>query len=128
MSIYLYLKMSKLIDGKTVFDPCVDYYFVDYFHIENCRWIRKPMLTMDEVLNTVNNLPYAFDDVTDSWVPVFKKLRITPHSQLSQPHQSFNKETNLLEDDEFTNIAYEFGDLYDCISEVLPGTFFDQDG
>ena len=52
MSIYLYLKMSKLIDGKTVFDPCVDYYFVDYFHIENCRWIRKPMLTMDEVSNS----------------------------------------------------------------------------
>ena len=75
------------------------------------------MQTMYEVMSTVLNLPYAFDETTKSFIPLFKDLRITPHSKLSEPHRSFNKETNSFEDDEFTNMSFIFGDLYDRISE-----------
>jgi len=105
--------MSKLTNRKSVFNPCEDYYFLDYHHIEKCKWVRSPMLTMEEVLTRVQNLPYAYDDILRSFIPLFRNLRITPHSKLDELHRSYNKETDSWVDDEFTLAVFMFDDRYD---------------
>ena len=105
--------MSKVINRETVFNPCQDYYFLDFHHIEQCRWVRCPMLTMREVVYIIHTLPYAYENVSKSYIPLFRNLRITPHSQLEELYRSFNKETDSWEDDEFTLGCYMFGGSYD---------------
>jgi len=105
--------MSKLINRETVFNPCQDYYFLDYHHIEQCKWVRCPMSPMQEVVDVIHTLPYAYEDVSKSYIPLFRNLRITPYSKLEELHRSFNKETDSWEDDEFTVGYYMFDDRYD---------------
>jgi hypothetical protein len=71
------------------------------------------MLTMEEVVNVFHDLPYAYDDISKSYIPLFRNLRITPHSKLEELHRSFNKETESWEDDEFTVGYFMFDDRYD---------------
>ena len=105
--------MSKLINRESVFNPHQDYYFLDYHRVDEIKWIRSPMLTMEEVMTHLLSLPYAYDDISKSYIPLFRNLRITPHSKLEELHRSFNKETNSWEDDEFTVGCYLFDDRYD---------------
>lgn len=105
--------MSKVINRETVFNSCQDYYFLDYHHIEQRRWVRCPMLTMREVVDIIHTLPYAYENVSKSYIPLFRNLRITPHSKLEELHRSFNKETDSWEDDEFTVGCYMFDGRYD---------------
>lgn len=106
--------MSSLLRGETQYDPNQEYFFVDYSDQLECRWIRCPYMSLDEVLDLISNhLPFVYDHDERKCVPMFSNLRVTPMSKLEELHQNWNQETGKYEDDEITVLRLQFGSSYD---------------
>ncbi len=97
------------------YDPKKEYYFVDYHCSYDCRWVRIPYQTWEEVVELVKSLnsQWGFDREDESMVRFVKDLRITPESELAQLNQVFNEETNKYEDDIINYRTYLFDGRYD---------------
>ena len=97
------------------YDPNKEYYFVDYHCSYDCRWVRSPYNTWEEVVEIVKSLnsQWGFDKGDKRMVRFVKDLRITPESELAELHQVFNEETNKYEDDIINNRTYRFDGRYD---------------
>lgn len=105
--------MSKLFDGKTEYDGFTDYYFIDYHCIIDCSWVREAYLTIEEVMERMENLPYVFDKKTGKTEPMFSDLRITPMRELERLNKVYNEETNEWENDIITNACKTYDWRYD---------------
>ena len=102
-----------------VYNPNEDYYFVDYMSIPDCKWIRIPYQTMDEVIQLVHKLgqQWGFDHEKRGMTRFIENLRIIPERELAQLHQVFNEETNQYEDDIINMRTYLFDGRYDIDEE-----------
>ena len=107
------MSYSKLFDRKTEYDALTEYYFVDYHCIIDCRWVRCAYLTLEEVREIIENLPYLYDKENSKTEPMFSNLRITPMRELERLNQVYNEETNEWEDDIITNACKEYDWRYD---------------
>ena len=47
--------MSKLLTGKTTYNPSEEYYFLDYKCKIETRWVRSPYMTIEEVQECISN-------------------------------------------------------------------------
>ena len=97
------------------YDPTQEYYFVDYHCSYDCRWVRSPYNTWEEVLQIVEDLQgsWGFDKEGKKIVRFPQELRITPERELARLHQVFNEETNQYEDDIINYRTYLFDGRYD---------------
>ena len=97
------------------YDPKKEYYFVDYHCAYECRWVRSPYRTWDEVIQIVKELngSFGFDIEGQKVVRFPQDLRITPERELARLHQVFNEETNQYEDDIINYRTYLFDGRYD---------------
>ena len=97
------------------YDPKKEYYFVDYHCAYDCRWVRSPYRTWDEVIQIVKELngSFGFDIEGQKVVRFPQDLRITPERELARLHQVFNEETNQYEDDIINYRTYLFDGRYD---------------
>ena len=104
----------SLLDRNTTYDPSKEYFFVDYHDIEDCRWVRSPYNTIEEVTRMISNLPYVYDEEKNEVLPMFRRLRVTPHTELAKLYQVWNEEEKKWENDTITKCAYMFDLRYDC--------------
>jgi len=97
------------------YDPKKEYYFVDYHCAYDCRWVRSPYRTWEEVIQIVKDLngSFGFDIEGQKFVRFPQDLRITPERELARLHQVFNEETNQYEDDIINYRTYLFDGRYD---------------
>jgi len=97
------------------YDPKQEYYFVDWHCAYECRWVRCPYKTWDEVVALVKQLngQFGFDKEGNKMVRFAQDLRITPERELARLHQVFNEETNQYEDDIINYRTYIFDGRYD---------------
>lgn len=106
--------MSILLRGEAQYDPDKEYFFVDYSDRLECRRIRHPYMTLEEVQDLISHhLPFIYDNDEHKCVPMFSGLRITPMSKLEELNKSWNQETGQYEDDEITVARRLFGSFYD---------------
>lgn len=106
--------MSKLLTGKTTYNPNEEYYFVDYTCLIDTRWVRSPYMSIEEVQECISNLPYVYDEENKQTFPMFKELRITPHSILNQLARVYNEKEDKWDNSILTNAIVQFDDRYDC--------------
>ena len=79
----------------------VEYHYVDYDDVDECRWVRTPCQTLDDIINILQYIKKEGKTV--------ENFRILPESFLSDLHQSWNEETQTLTSDTFTNRVSLFG-------------------
>ena len=101
------------------YDPNKEYFFVDYHCAYDCRWVRVPYQTWDEVVSLMKGLQqqWGFDRELKEVVRFPRDLRITPERELARLHQVFNEETNKYEDDIINYRTYFFDERYDIDEE-----------
>ena len=91
-----------------------DYYMVDYFDEDECRWVRSPFNKMEDVFRIITNIQIKDKKVKD--------LRIQSEEWLSELRDNqWNEKTNSYEKDTITNRCNLFGSRYDCIAEHITG-------
>lgn len=91
-----------------------DYYMVDYFDVDECRWVRSPFNTLEDI-HTITSL-------IQDWGKEVKRFRVLPEKWLSELRDNtWNDETNTYEKDVITNRTNLFGDRYDAIAEGITG-------
>ena len=103
----------SLLDGNITYDPTKEYFFIDYHDIEECRWIRSPYNTIEEVHEKITNLPYVYDREKKENLPMFRRLRVTPHTHLDELYRVWNEEEEKWDNDDITKGYKEFGSKYD---------------
>ena len=103
----------SLLDRNTTYDPSKEYFFVDYHDIEDCRWVRSPYNTIEEVTRMISELPYVYDKEKKEVLPMFRRLRVTPHTQLAELYRIWNEEEKKWENDTITKGCVQFDDRYD---------------
>ena len=103
----------SLLDRNTTYDPSEEYFFVDYHDIEDCRWVRSPYNTIEEVTRMISNLPYVYDEEKNEVLPMFRRLRVTPHTQLAELYRVWNEEEKKWENDTITKGCVMFDLRYD---------------
>ena len=64
--------------NKQAYDPSKEYYFMDYYDQEDFRWVRNPMMTLEDIQTQLRYM----DEVQ------IKELRIQPESFLSRLHEN----------------------------------------
>lgn len=104
----------SLLDRNTTYDPSKEYFFVDYHDIEDCRWVRSPYNTIEEVTRMISDLPYVYDKEKNEVLPMFRRLRVTPHTELAKLYQVWNEEEKKWENDTITKGCVMFDLRYDC--------------
>ena len=91
-----------------------DYYMVDYFDVDECRWIRSPFNTLDDIHYISSIIKIEGKEV--------QRFRVLPEKWLSELRDNtWNEETNSYEKDVITNRTNLFGDRYDAIAEGITG-------
>ena len=91
-----------------------EYYMVDYFDVDQCRWVRSPFNTLDGI-HTISSLIKVQGKKV-------KRFRVLPEKWLSELRDyTWNDETNSYDEDVITNRTYLFGDRYDEIAEMITG-------
>jgi len=116
-------KSSKIFfncEGKTQqkivsYNGNIDEYFmVDYFDVDQCRWVRSPF-------NTIEDIHYISSLIKIQGKEV-KRFRVLPEKWLSELRDyTWNDETNSYEKDVITNRTYFFGSRYETIAEEITG-------
>ena len=103
----------------TPYNPDLEYYFVDYHDAYDCRWVRCPYLTINQVHKIVEDifLSWGFDKEGIGVTPLIQRLRITPEKELAQLRQKWNEETQKYENDVINERTYRFGGRYDVDEE-----------
>ena len=94
----------SLLDRNTTYDPSKEYFFVDYHDINECRWVRSPYNTIEEVSRMISELPYVYDEEKNEVLPMFRRLRVTPHTELAKLYRVWNKEEKKWENDTITKV------------------------
>ena len=105
------LSESKIVSYNGNLD---DYYMVDYFDKEECRWVRVPFQTLQDVYNIMTNIQLEKKSV--------KNFNMYPEKWLSQlRNTTWNEETNEYEKDTITNRVDKYGSRYELISLGITG-------
>ena len=97
------------------YDPNKEYYFVDYHCSYDCRWVRSPYNTWEQVVEIVKSLngQWGWDNEDDRMVRFPQDLRIQPESELAKLRRVWNEEEKKYEDDTINNRTYLFDGRYD---------------
>jgi len=91
-----------------------DYYMVDYFDEDQCRWVRSPF-------NTLDNIHYISSLINREGKKV-ERFRVLPEKWLSELRENtWNEETSSYEEDVITNRTHLFGSMYETIAERITG-------
>jgi hypothetical protein len=102
---------SKIVSYNGNLD---DYYMVDYFDKDECRWVRVPFQTLQDVYNIMTNIQLEKKSV--------KNFNMYPEKWLSQlRNTTWNEETNEYEKDTITNRVDKYGTRYELISLGITG-------
>lgn len=106
---------TKTEQKKVKFNGNIElYYMVDYFDVEECRWVRSPFNKMEDVFRIITNIQIKDKKVKD--------LRIQSEKWLSELRDNqWNEETQSYEKDTITNRCNIFGYRYDRIAESITG-------
>jgi hypothetical protein len=110
-------------------DPKTEYYFVSYHVISSIKWVRMPFLTMAEVKDTLESLPYL---LTPGMVPSnkrnlpgilpdYKNLQVYSESWLSQLHQDWDDTSQQYVNSEVTNRQVIFDNRYESAAVYFTG-------
>lgn len=92
------------------YNPSVEYYFLDYYMVEDCRWVRVPYMTFQEVATRIEYLDYTGVEIRD--------LRITPEKMLDEKRDAqFNEEKQEYVKDTITVREYLFNRSYQEMSD-----------
>jgi hypothetical protein len=90
-----------------------DYYMVDYFDEDQCRWVRSPFNTIEQVAQIASSIIHGRE---------VKRFRVLPEKWLSQLRDNtWNDETNSYTEDDITNRVWFFGSLYEELAEHITG-------
>jgi len=90
-----------------------DYYMVDYFDKYQCRWVRSPFNTLEQVAQIANSVNHRKD---------VEGFRVLPEKWLSQLRDNaWNEETNSYTQDVITNRTWFFGSRYEELAEHITG-------
>ena len=60
----------SLLASNTNYDPSKEYFFVDYHCVIDCRWVRSPYNTIEEVTRMISELPYVYDKEKKEVLPM----------------------------------------------------------
>jgi len=91
-----------------------DYYMVDYFDVDECRWVRSPFNTLDGIHYISSLINYGGKEV--------ERFRVLPEKWLSELRDNtWNEETSSFEKDVITNRTNLFGVMYETIAERITG-------
>lgn len=91
-----------------------DYYMVDYFDLDECRWVRSPF-------NTIEDIHYISSLIKIEGKEV-ERFRVLPEKWLSELRDNtWNEETSSFEKDVITNRTNLFGGMYETIAERITG-------
>ena len=104
----------KSVWNGSEYDPEEDYYFVDYKDNEEVRWVRSPMMTLEDIQNVLNT--YPLENIKD--------LRITPEKFLSRLHEnviSIRGASDQIQNSEITERAFRYARVYDSIHAETTG-------
>ena len=119
----------SLLDRNTTYDPSEEYFFVDYHDINDCRWVRSPFNTIEEVTRMISELPYVYDEEKNEVLPMFRRLRVTPHTELAKLYRVWNEEEKKWENDTITKGCVQFGSKYDTPEFYgMPSSLSKKDG
>jgi len=113
-------KRRHISNGK-FYDPQTQYYFVSYHIISDCKWVRLPFLTLSEVKEVLEGLPFLLTPAVcpsnnigiSALVDDHKNLQIYSESWLSELHQDWSEETQKYTDSDYTNRQIIFDDRYE---------------
>ena len=97
------------------------FYSVDYRDLTECRWVRNPFCSWDEVQMIIEALPYGYDEESEQQIPLFENFRIMPESELSQLRCTYDLEKQEVVTSDVTNRMYHFDDRYEMIAESITG-------
>jgi hypothetical protein len=90
-----------------------DYYMVDYFDKDQCRWVRSPFSTLEEVAHIASSIINGRE---------VEGFRVIPETWLSQLRDNtWNEETNSYTEDVITNRTWFFGSRYEELAEQITG-------
>ena len=103
----------SLLASNTNYDPSKEYFFVDYHCVIDCRWVRSPYNTIEEVTRMISELPYVYDEEKNEVLPMFRRLRVTPHTKLEELYRIWNEEEKKWENDTITKGCVQFDSRYD---------------
>ena len=91
-----------------------EYYMVDYFDEDECRWVRSPFNKMEDIFRIITNIQIKNKKVSD--------LRIQSEKWLSELRENqWNEETQSYEKDTITNRCNLFGWRYEVIASNITG-------
>ena len=91
-----------------------EYYMVDYFDEDECRWVRSPFNKMEDIFRIITNIQIKDKKVSD--------LRIQSEKWLSELRENqWNEETQSYEKDTITNRCNLFGWRYEVIASNITG-------
>jgi hypothetical protein len=90
-----------------------DYYMVDYFDDDQCRWVRSQFNTLEQVAKILTSITNGKE---------VKGFRVIPEKWLSQLRDNtWNEETNSYTEDVITNRTWLFGSRYEELAEHITG-------
>jgi hypothetical protein len=90
-----------------------DYYMVDYFDNDQCRWVRCPFNTLEQVAHIASSIVNGRE---------VEGFRVIPEKWLSQLRDNtWNEETNSYTEDVITNRTWLFGSRYEELAEHITG-------
>ena len=91
-----------------------DYYMVDYFDVDECRWVRSPFNTLEDI-HTITSL-------IQDWGKEVKRFRVLPEKWLSEMRKGeWCEEEKSYKEDTITNREFIFGYRYKEIAECIMG-------
>ena len=99
--------------GEKVFIPYreegVEYHFVDYDDRDECRWVRTPCQSIDDIINILKYIKKEGKKI--------ENFRVLPESFLGDLHHSWDEKTQRMYSDNFTNRHAYFGGHEEMFAE-----------
>ena len=91
-----------------------EYYMIDYFLVDDCRWVRVPYQTIEDINDIMRN-------IVENNIKV-ERLRINSEEWLSQIRDTeWDEDTKEYKKDTITNRCNMFGSRYELISLGITG-------
>jgi hypothetical protein len=124
------LNSVRHFDNQRVYDPTVEYSFVSFSVVSIPKWVRKPFLTLGEVKDALEDLPFVWSrgtwsqssDKCPRLIHDFTDLRVYNESWLSELHKDWDEDSQSWKDSEYTNRQILFGQRYEDWAVLFAGT------
>ena len=101
---------ERKLNNERTYHPEVNYYSIDWFDEDHCRWVRNSFQTLDEFFLNYGIAGFSKDK---SVFQTAKDFRVLPEKWLSEPRKNWNEEIKSYVPDFLTNRQFIFDNRYE---------------